>query len=279
MLVSTIVFLNQVHSYFDTLGYHPKSDVIDYDDFIESAVKTMNHTQSLDDAIVITEWIRFVSKKYNKIRSKIRRHYEYWQSIPYQGNKELLLGSDDETEGVYFLTNGFSNDYREIYISGHCFGDSNLYGSKRMGNRFVLDQSDYKYYLRFSKLSSSKMLLCDSYDKMLCEIVLKDANIILKHNRTDIDIILYEEGIGIYKNSYLHSLNGKEPDTNELQAFIEWDALSEKSYLGLTRLELYENDMDKELLLLLAMSPLLLFAHYIKHYRTMTTFMILRAAR
>lgn len=279
MLVSTIIFLNQVHSYFDTLGYHPKGDVIDYDEFIESAVKTMNHTQSLDDAIAITEWIRFVSKKYNKIRSKIRRHYEYWQSIPCEANMELLLGSDEESEGVYFLTNGFSNDYREIYISGHCFGDSNLYGSKRLGNRFVLDQADYKYYLRFSKLSSSKMLLCNSYDKILCEIVLKDANIVLKHNRTDIGIIHYEGGIGVYKNSYLQSLDGADPDTNKLLAFIEWDALNQKTHLGLSRLELYENDTDKDLLLLLTMSPLLLFAHYIKHYRTMTNLMLLRTLR
>lgn len=265
MLSMTRDFLIKAHEAFDELGYCPDTPSISFDKLQESAIKTLNHTKELEDSINAARMYQFLVKNFEKVCSKVQKHYDFWKTIPYRGNKLIALVSDEKAQGTYFITNSFDSDYKRVFACGHSFGDDCVIGVNYRGGKFSFDDADQEYYLRFSKMSSKKMVLLDKNEKKKCVIVLsEDCNVFLQNNNTDYEIVLYESGMGIYKKSYIDSLHGGEPDAAKLNAFIEWDILEEKSEFGLARLNLYEADSDLELFMIFAMSCFLLFRSYMK---------------
>lgn len=265
MLPMTRDFLIKAHEAFDELGYRPSTPSISFDKLQESAIKTLNHTKELEDSINAARMYQFLVKNFEKVCSKVQKHYDFWKTIPYEGNELIALVSDEEAQGTYFITNSFDSDYKRVFACGHSFDDDCVIGVNYSGGKFSFDDADQEYYLRFSKMSSTKMVLLDKNGNKKCIIVLsKDCNVFLENNNTDYEIVLYESGMGIYKKSYIDSLHGGEPDLEQLYAFVEWDILEEKSEFGLARLDLYEADSDLELFMIFAMSCFLLFRSYIK---------------
>lgn len=265
MLPMTKDLLNKAHIAFDEFGYKPSSDQISYVDLYSCMVKTLNHTKELEDAIETIKLFHFLYKNFEKICSCVTKHYDYWQSLPYEGNEMLSLVDDDEATGVYFITNAFDKDFKHVYACSHSLTDNNGVNVNYHLGKFSFEIDDPRYFLRFSKLSPSKMVLLDKSDNKLCVIVLsEDYQVFLENNKTDYEIVLYEGGMGIYKKSYIKSLGGYDPDTDNMLAFIEWDIIDEKVNLGIARLDFYGPDGDVELFLMFAMSCFLLFRSFIK---------------
>lgn len=271
MLKSTEKFLIESHIAFDELGYHPLDHHISFKKLQNATIKTLNHTKELEDSIDVVNMFKFLSTNMDKLCSKIERHSDFWKSLPYEGNELLSLVSDEETFGTYFITNAFDSKYDKVFICGHDLDDDCLVGVSHSGGKFFIDDKDFEYYLRFSKISSTKMVLLDKRDNKLCVLVLsEDNNVFLENNKTDYEIILYEGGMGIYKKDYIDSLRGKEPEFENINAFIEWDILETDSEFGLSRLECFDDDCDVELFIYLAMSCFLLFRSYINDYKRAT---------
>ena len=265
MLPSTKKFLIKAHQYFDELGYHPNSQDISFDELQRLSINTFNHTKSLSDSKNVALMIQFLTKNFSKIYSKIRKHFDFWKEIPYEGNEMVSLVSDDEACGTYLFSNAFNSDYDEVLITSQCYGDDIAFRFFYEGGMYHFDDEDYQYVLRYSKLASEKMVLLNNKKEKLCILALsKNGDIFLENNHTDYEIVLYEAGMGVYRKKYIDSLRGKEPNADKLCAWIEWDLLEKKSQFGVARLDLFDENADEELLFIFSMSCFLLYRHYLK---------------
>lgn len=270
MLPSTKKFLIKTHEAFDELGYRVKSGNIDFEVLERSAVKTLNHSKELEDSLNCMWVYNFVYKKIIKIQKLINKFPSFWNGLKYQGNELInLLEKDDEAEGIYYVTNAIFDDKKEIGVFGQCFYSEESIGFllEMKHKKYFINSSDQpEYYLRNSKMSSTKMILEDKNEKKICDIVLsKDSQIFLENNKSKYDIIAYEDFMGVYFKEYTNSLaDDDEIDPKKMVCLIEWDIIDEKSELGLTRLELYNEEADIEILLLFAASCFLVFSNYMK---------------
>lgn len=265
MLPSTKNFLIKVHEALNELGYHPKSSVLNFEDFKLCAFRTLNHAEQLEDAIDAAKMIQFIIQNHQKINDNISEHFDFWKTLRFEGNELLSLVGDEQASGAYTITNAFDSDYKSIFLSGHSLGDEDAC-------RLIYEKGKFScyevsnYFLRFSKMSANEMVVMDREDRKMCIIVLDDnLNISLKNNQTNYEIMKIGNGMAIYLKSYIDSLKGEEPDDEEAQALISWDILDEKSDLGLVRMGLCEiqNDKQMELFILFAASCLLLYKSYI----------------
>ena len=263
-------YLIKVHEAFDELGFRPKNSYFTMSQVQEAAINTLNHTKELEDGINAARMFQFIVKDFDKIKKKINSNLLFWQNLSYQDNELISLVSDEEAQGTFFVTNSFDSNYKEVSICGVYF-DNEVIGVRYSFGKFTIkadSSDDVNYYLRYSKLSSTKMVLLNKNDEKLCVLVLsKDLDVFLENNKTDFDIVLYESGMGIYKKRYIESLHGKDADVEKCLAFIEWDILEKKSELGLARLEIWDEDADLEMFLYFAMATFLLFKSYISASR------------
>ena len=277
MLPITKNFIIKVHQIFDELGYHLMSSNVNIDDFQDATINTINHCKELEDCREAINMYRFIIKKFKKVCSKIKKHYDFWKTLPYEGNESISLISDEETDGIYIITNGFSKNYKEGFLFSHAIGDDDCAYITYEHGMFNINEEVIDYYLRFSKSSSAKLILLDSEKNKKCIIKYKSIyDMTLENNNTNYELVLYNDGnYGIYKKSYIDSLTGKEPDDQEMCAFIEWDILNKNGEQGLARLFLYNNEDDFQLFVLLALSFMLLFRSYKVRSRMlmMTSFM------
>ena len=113
MLPITKKFLIKVHQIFDELGYRLMSSNVNVDDFQDA---TINHSKELEDCRKVINMYRFIIKRFKKVCSKIKKHYDFWKTLPYEGNETISLISDEETDGIYIITNGFSKNYKEGFF-------------------------------------------------------------------------------------------------------------------------------------------------------------------
>lgn len=264
MLLITKNFIIKVHQIFDELEYRLVSSNVNIDDFQDATINTLNHCKELEDCRKVINMYRFIIKRFKKVCSKIKKHYDFWKTLPYEGNETISLVSDEDAYDVCIITNGISKSYKEGFLFSHNIGDDAYIKINYKHGMFCANQEIIRYYLRFSKSSSTKMILLDSEKNKKC-IIKYDYidNITLENNDTNYELVLYNKGnYGIYKKSYIDSLNGKEPDDQKMCAFIEWDILDKNSEQGIARLFLYDNEDDFQLFVLLAFSFMLLFRSY-----------------
>lgn len=268
MLEMTRNFLIKAHEAFDELGYHPISSNFSLKYIKYAAVNTINHSKTLDDGINAARMYQFVVNNFDKICDKVSRHYDFWSSMKWEGNELISLCSNEEAIGTYFVTNAFDKEYKNISLMSYSFGDGIAYDCSCKHGKFILDE-DNEYILRYSKMSSTKMVLLNNNEEKLCVVVLSDnCDIFLENNKTGYEIVLYKGFIGIYEKSYIDSLHGQKADTDKLIGVIEWDILEKDNEYGLARLELYDSNADLEMFLMFAMSCFLLFRSHMQSIRT-----------
>ena len=275
--------LIKAHKAFDELGYHPDSKNVSFDDFLPLAVKTLNHVDTMDDAIIAVKYLRFIAKKYDKITALIKKHYDFWSSIPFVGNELIKLVSDEEAIGTLFVTNFIESSFKKITISGASLEDDDaMYGLPYEKGRFcILNEKDEGYYLRYSKMDSTKMFLEDRDGNRLCDIRMANKKTLyFMNNNTEYEIVSYGKQAGLLRKEYYDSLTGDEEiDPDECLAMFKWDIIDKFRYLGITMVYLYTDDIDLELVLAIAMSFFLLYrsiARYNSALAASTTTTIIR---
>lgn len=264
MLQSTADLLVRIHNFFDEIDYNPSSEDYDPEVVLDKVIFTINHSKELDDALYVAREFAYYLKKEDKFIKKYCKYPEFWDMIEYSGREEVAVVSDDESIGSYYITNIYGKNYKDVYITGQAFPDD-LFIFKCEDGYFSFGE-DSDYYLRYAKLSSTKMVLADKDRKNIATIVLsKDYGIFLENNKTRYELAIYESGIAFFNKEYYDSLNGEEPDLDkECKGFIQWDILDKDSEYGLSRLDVYDEDADINLMVSLAASCFLVFRSYIR---------------
>lgn len=162
-------FIEKVHDAFDELNYHETKE-LNLEEFENCAIDTLEHCKELADAQDAVRMFQFCLKKWSKIERIFNKKLDIFNEYTYEGSSLISLVSDEESFGTYYVTNGINKNLKEIIIASHSFDDEILEIEYKDG-RFSFEED---YYLKYSKMTSTKMKLFDSDDKCLCNIVLSD---------------------------------------------------------------------------------------------------------
>lgn len=262
-------FIEKVHDAFDELNYR-ETQTLNFDYFEKSATGTLTHCKELSDAIDTVRMYQFCLKKWSKIERMFKRKLQIFNEYAYEGNSLISVVSDDEALGTYYITNGINKKVKEIFVASHSF-DEEMFALGFGNGRFTVSD-DGNYYIKYSKMTSSKMKLFDNKNNCLCNIVLsEDLGIFLENNLTPYELVIYDDIVGIYDRRYIDSLADTDIiDTDKLLADIEWDILEKNSDLGVAKLNVYASDSDLEMLLFFATSTFLVFQKYMQAQKTQT---------
>lgn len=266
MLKSTWNLLVRIHSFFDEIDYHPKSDDFDSEIVLDKVIYTINHAKELKDALYIAKEFSYYLKKGDKFLKKYDKYPEYWNMIPYNGREEVSIIKDKDAIGSYYITNVYSQNYKDIYITGASLGDDiYLFGCQ---DGYFSFGEDADYYLRYAKLSSTKMVLTDKNKKNIATIVLsKDYGVFLENNQTKYELELYETGIAFFDKEYIDKIEGEPDLEKECKGFIQWDVIDDNAEYGLSCLSVFDEHADFNLMITIAASCFLVFRSYIKGSR------------
>ena len=277
MLSRTKDFLIRAHEALNELGYELKSDDFNYDKFFEAGIYTINHSREFADTKDAAWMINWLDSNFDKLLDKVTKHHDFWDSLPYEGRELIAVVDDDEAQGVYTISNAYFQDYNSIAVSSQSFDGEHfcLYNDYGL---FSIYGDESEYFLRHSRLSSEKMVLQDKEKNKIALLVLsRNYDVFLENNKTDYDIQLYESGMAVFRKEYLKECEGS-PDIERCSAFIQWDIIEDESQFGVSRLEIYDEDIDLELVLLFAASCLLLYRSYRKAISMRTVRMATNAA-
>ncbi|MDE7107644.1 MAG: hypothetical protein K2O39_04900 [Clostridiales bacterium] len=271
-------FIEKVHDAFDELNYH-ESKQLDFDKFGQSAVKVLTHCKELTDAIDAVRMYQFCLKKWSKIERMFKRKLHLFNEYEYEGNSLISIVSDEEALGTYYITNGINRKVKDIFVASHSF-DEEMFALGFGNGRFAVYE-DGNYYIKYSRMSATKMKLFDNKNNCLCNIVLSQGlGIFLENNVTSYELVVYDEAVGIYDRSYIDNLGDADDiDTEKLLADIEWDILDKNSNLGVAKLNIYASDQDMEMLLLFAASTFLVFQKYMQAQKSQYAMMSFWASR
>ena len=255
-------FVEMVHAAFDELNYHEQKK-LNYDDFEQSAIKTLTHCKELNDAIKSVRMWQFCRKHWKKIEKLFSKKLSVFNEYSYEGNSMISLVSDEDAYGTYYITNGIDKKVKEIYVAS-CSLNENLLALNYNSGKFSI-YNDGDYFLKYARMSSTKMKLFNRKHDCLTNIVLsKGLGVFLENNHTSYELFIYDDFIGIYDKKYLDSLSDSDiVETNKLLADIEWDMLDKNSDCGIARLNVYAPNQDLEMFLFFAASTFLSFQNYI----------------
>jgi len=199
-----------------------------------------------------------------KSRKIFSKYLNKWNQIPFEGEALISTIMEDESYGSYYITNGLTKKYKDLYITSSSL-DYGIYEFQVKHGKFYVSED---YYLKYSSMSTCKMKLFDKNNSLICNIVLSESlGIFLEKNNTNFDILLAEDdSINIVSKSYASKFKeGGKIDADEIIADIEWDILEKTSNLGVAKLNIYEDTSDNEfdILIAFAASTFLLFRSYI----------------
>ena len=259
-------FIEKIREYFDELSIDAKNG-ISYDEFEHGFIKTLNRCKELPDAQLVITFYRYCSKKWNKIEKIFSKHLSKWQEYNFEGASNVENVSDEDSEGIYYVTNALTKKSKEIFLSSISLDDE-LYAFICKNGKFILDD-DSDYYIKYSKMDSGTMKMFDKDDNLLCNIVLsKTFDIFLEKNKTEYELVIENEEdentfIGVFEKSYIDSLGDNDyVDFKNMIADIEWDLLDAKSDLGIARITLYKDVDDMSQILYFATSTFLLYKSF-----------------
>ena len=275
--IITRSFIEKVHVAFDELNYHVDS-FLSYADFIKKVIFCLNHAESLYDARTVIRMAKFCIKKWKDIENIFSYKLSVWREYIWEGNSIISYCDDDDACGEYYLTNGLTDDYDTIYLTGLFF--ENIYIEFQTKGGKIRVSNDSKYYLKFGFINPSVIKLHDENDKCIANIVLSEKmEIFLEKNQTPFHIVINESHMEVYDIDYYESLDMHDYiDPEEMIAEMEWDVIEERSEYGVTKLTIYEDVGDLiDILFLFSASTFLLYRSFKKHERIMRNSLIASA--
>ena len=253
MLPRTKQFLEKVKIYFTELGYKFKTvDELDFDKFYDAFIDTLNRATSLSDFREALKMFRYLDKKFEKIIDCVCKYPEYYNSIDYNNRELISLSSRKESVGKYWITNVIFNEWSNIRYGGVTYDD--VYRIDFDESKFLVFK-DARYFLRYSKLSSSKMIIEDKNGNQICHLELtRKLNLRMTNNISDYDVVSDKE----YNATYFCKKKNIGDYENKCDAIISWDML-ENTELGFAEITVLNTKTNSELLYLVALSTMLLY--------------------
>ena len=270
-------FIEKVHYYFDELNFHITTPQT-YGEFEYAALNALAHSAELCDAQNVINMAQFCYKHWGRIEKIFEKKLDVFNEYAYEGSDVVSLVSDEEAQGTYFITNGLTKKLKEIYVASESLEDLAFMIGYNNGKFKIFEDGDY--YLKYATMSSSKMKLFNKHGNCLCNMVLSNnASIFLENNKTNYELVIYDDFIGIYERNYIDSLSDEDIiDTENLVADIEWDLINKNSELGVAKLNIYQENNNFEMLLAFATSTFLIFQRYMSNQRAVRVAMIGAAA-
>lgn len=243
----------------------------------EAMIKTLNTCETLSDMCSCILSIRYITRHLKKFLKKLVKHQQAWNELPYaEDDRTLSLIPEDEAFAVC-ITDALSGSHKKIWFTSTLY-DNEIWRFTYAKGRYSLRFSDAEspYSTKFSRWSATEMKIMDKNDDIVCIVALTDDNnLILKKNRTAIELVPGPDGngTGIFPKKYCRNVkDGENYDPEQLIAMFDWDLLKKNSNLSVSRVEIYK-DVDTEtmvLIYLLALTNFILFQRYVEQNQSMS---------
>ena len=261
-------FIEKIHVYFDELNYRPNG-YFNMNEYLDALTKTITHCESLEDLKRVCILARYIDKKSSKIARMFEKKKKIYDEYRYEGSEFISRVSDDETIGHFYLTNGLTRKQNRIFLAGYFEDGEHLYEMNYSNNRFFFENNSYS--MKFKTLNIHQMNLYDKGNQYIGTVALKDDHIAIKENKTPFEVIKVGKEIYVFRQKDIGSGN-KKLNLDKAIALIEWDALSDNGFYGVSRFFLFDElkANEFELICLLATVPFLLFAREMEYQMVRT---------
>ncbi len=108
-------FYEHIAQIFSELGYNPHGE-LDFDTMFDCAMNTLHHAD-LDGAKDTVKYLNFCTDQWKNIEKMFDEWPELCKNMPIGERTEIEQVSDEDTYGVYYVTNAINNNYGSIYVA------------------------------------------------------------------------------------------------------------------------------------------------------------------
>ena len=140
-----------------------------FDKYLKDMHMGSDHLFCLSFAKLLAYYI----KHEDKFLKKYNQYPDFWDAIEYHGREEVAIVSEEEAMGIYYITNLNASDYKQVFISSVSYSDE-LHGLESEDGYFSFGEKS-EYYLRYARLSSTKMVLTDKNKQNIATVVLSES--------------------------------------------------------------------------------------------------------
>ena len=266
MLKSTADLLVTVHHFFDEINYNPKSDNFEHIKALGKTIYTINHTKDLEDALAVARQYEYYVKHKEKFIKMMQKYASAWDKLTWHVRGDIAVVDNESAYGYYYITNVYTLNYKNVYITSQSFDNDFILLSNRNG--YFCFNEDAVYYLRYATLSSCKMVLTNKEKKNIATIELNENEdyygLSLENNKTQYELVTYDDLIVFFEKKYIDTIKD-EPNLEKCKGAFQWDILSKNSEYGLSRLAVFDENADIDLMITIAASCFLIFRSFYKN--------------
>lgn len=248
MLKSTEQFLYTYKGYLEELGYHFKSkDEFDPEKIFDCFISTIKRTKTYDDTRQAIIMFKYIMKKKDRFIKKLYKYPDVYDSYKYGSPELLSLVDEDTNRGNYWLMNGLFDKWDVINVTAP---GQEWVAMQNDHGKFSLYGDDSKYFLNCAKLNGQKVVICNSDGEKVCVAELdRNNNLVLNNNNSGYNV---ENDDGVV---YFSVGDNKKKHL----AGMFWNTIEENEDYVLVLFELYDKEVDLELLMLLSASVMILY--------------------
>lgn len=237
----TTKFIASVHMIFAELGYKPKNNEINMDDFLDCLEYSIIHSNSIDDAKDALVLSFHALDNWDLVERIFNERIETWNQFPNERRKILKINKErSKCKGIVYLTNSLASD-------------GVLIGQAIYGNRMIkIKKENDKYILKNYIVSSSanmsyRTLILDSKtSKTIASLrFFDDFSNTFDYNLTNYAIINANDGSTlIVDKEYINDLRNLENDSGKVSILSSANYL----YASINKTYLYEDETEDLLL-------------------------------
>ncbi len=257
--------IEKFHVYFDEIGYHENNE-LDWEKFVEASIDKLDHTVDLDGTTWAASLIRECVQKWDTIEKIFEKKKDVWDQYDWGVSREIPKCKKKEAEGIYYLTNIFSDDAVDFVISSHDWGvDWNEI--EYNGEDYVADDSNF--FISEDPDDLECIYLYNKKGKIVCSIVQTEEGLALIDNKTVYAIQESAEGpIEVYPRAYYDSLKeGQSLDEEQLLLDFETRWIDEEYKHAVTKFRIYQETDDLDIPVFIAAAEIILGHNSYKLYK------------
>ena len=240
-MLSDKELLNQFISFLNEIEYDGKLyNDLTLDSILSSVIKAVNRCKELSYAsTLLTEYLN-TKILFSKIKKLILANHDYFLSFKF-AKANYKLRNNDNNKTIYFIS-GLGKNINNIYYTGLEYYNRLLKVNYK-DNKYSVAFNDFNshYYMKKCNHSKYKYYLFDGLDKKEATIITDVARYTLRHNSTNVELVLYEDGFLVYDKKYYdekyktHILDGDNALASVQHAYYK----NNSSY-GIVSIEVFE---------------------------------------
>lgn len=249
-------------------------DINKDEDVSDKLLNGLLSCKDFSDCVNAGSNILYFYKHLDKFNAKYEKYADVFDEITGVDDSDISFNVVplEENSDVLILSNIFTDDVNDFFLCSPLF-ESNISFIVRKGSKYFIDlfEGESEIIVRPSKWDESDLVFERDGEKILVTSLLKNGQVMCndEKNKTDYTTVAYDDGMGIFKKSYIDSLNeGDQIDFLQCLAFVEI-AIFDKKFFGLTRCEIYEDDLDLNIVVGLTLAPIISQKNFAHQKQTM----------